>query len=146
MKWKMNWGWRIAIVYSLFALSTVGFVVFAMSENVELVRKDYYEESLRYDASFASQLRGNAIAEGVAMRVDAEGIQLALPIAHGTADSAVVQFYRAENSKLDRRFSITGTSIHIPASELVKGNYQAEVAWRFDGQWYKITRSVTVGS
>lgn len=146
MKITLNWGWRIAIVYTFFAVSTVGFVAFAMSENVELVRKDYYEESLRYDASFASAQRGNAVGEQVTITPASDGVHVSLPASHASSDSATIQFYRAENSRLDRLYTITGGRITIPTSELAKGNYQAQLTWRFDGQWYAVSRQISVGS
>ncbi len=141
---NMNWGWRIAIVYTFFALSTMGFVVFAMSENVELVRKDYYEESLRYDATFASVQRGNAIAEQVIVKGSEDGVEVMLPSSHVSVDSASVSLYRAENSSLDRRYMMEGNAIRIPATALKHGNYQAQVAWRFEGRWYRVERPLLV--
>jgi hypothetical protein len=140
----MSWGWRIAIVYTFFAVSTMGFVVFAMSENVELVRKDYYEESLRYDATFASAQRGNAVFEQVTVKESEDGVDVVLPSSHVSADSASVILYRAENSSLDRRYRVEGNSIHIPATALKHGNYQAQVEWRFGGEWYRVTRPLLV--
>jgi hypothetical protein len=144
MSMKLNWGWRIAIVYTFFAVSTMGFVVFAMSENVELVRKDYYEESLRYDATFASTERGNAIFEQVTVNESEAGLEVRLPAAHVKVDSASVNLYRAENSSLDRRYKIEGNAVHIPQSALKAGNYQAQIEWRFDDQWYRVTRPLLV--
>jgi hypothetical protein len=141
---NMNWGWRIAIVYTFFAVSTMGFVVFAMSENVELVRKDYYEESLRYDATFASVQRGNTIAEQVIVKESEDGVDVMLPAHHLNVDSASVNLYRAENSSLDRRYLINGNAIRIPTTALKHGNYQAQVEWRSEGEWYRVTRPLLV--
>jgi hypothetical protein len=60
---RLSWGWRIAIVYTVFAVSTVAFVAFAMTENVELVRKDYYEYSLVHDRTNASLNRAQHLVK-----------------------------------------------------------------------------------
>ena len=44
----MNWGWKIALVYTLFALMTLGFVVLGSMKKVNLVEKDYYEKEIKY--------------------------------------------------------------------------------------------------
>jgi hypothetical protein len=42
---NMHWGWRLAIVYTLFALGTLSFVGFALTNEVDLVRPDYTHAS-----------------------------------------------------------------------------------------------------
>lgn len=44
----MNWGWRIAIVYTTFALMVLSFVFFSATKKVNLVEENYYEEEINY--------------------------------------------------------------------------------------------------
>ena len=44
----MNWGWRITIVYSLFALTMIGAVIYSTTLDVNLVEEDYYEKEVNY--------------------------------------------------------------------------------------------------
>ena len=45
---KLNWGWGIALAYSIFALSLLGFLVFALRQDNSLVVEDYYQQDLDY--------------------------------------------------------------------------------------------------
>ena len=44
MKIRVHWGVAVAVFYTAFALSTVGFVAFAMTRDVDLVSVDYYQQ------------------------------------------------------------------------------------------------------
>ena len=45
---KLNWGYGIAIVYILFALSMILFVVKASRQHYDLVNDNYYKEAVNY--------------------------------------------------------------------------------------------------
>lgn len=45
---KFNFGYKIAIVYTLFALGMVGILVMSMQFDHELVTENYYENELNY--------------------------------------------------------------------------------------------------
>lgn len=142
---KLSWGWRIAIVYTFFAVSTVGFVAFAMTENVELVRPDYYEQSLKHDQTFASEQRGAAVGNAVSMQVNEGAVQITLPPTHTVIDSGVVSFYRPDNSLLDHSFVMHATSVVIPLARIVDGNYEVAIEWTLNGDRFRVTRQLAVG-
>ena len=61
MKLRMHWGVAVAVFYTAFALSTVGFVAFAMTRDVELVSDDYYQQALAHDRHMQAVANGDAL-------------------------------------------------------------------------------------
>jgi hypothetical protein len=142
---KLSWGWRIAIVYTFFAVSTVGFVAFAMTENVELVRTDYYEQSLKHDQTFAAEQRGLAVASQLDVKIAEGRLQIGLPASHTQIDSGSISLYRPDNSILDHTYSVHETSVSIPISGVVSGNYELGIEWAFNGERYRVVRPIEIG-
>lgn len=140
---KISWGWRIAIVYTFFAVSTASFVAFAMTERVELVRDDYYEQSLKHDQTFASEQRGESVAGGVIITQHDAKLEIELP--HAVIASGTASFYRPENSQLDRAYKLAGQRTQLPLDKVQKGSYQVTIEWTFEGKPYRVVREITVG-
>lgn len=140
---KISWGWRIAIVYTFFAVSTAAFVAFAMTENVELVRSDYYEQSLKHDETFAAEERGKAI--DLSLTQDGESVTIGLPASHADLTAGSVLFYRPENSKFDHSFPLTGTTTEVPVNKIQPGHYEVSIEWTFEGKRFRVLRNLSVG-
>ena len=58
MKFRFHLGVAVVAFYALFALSTIGFVAFAMSQDVDLVSSDYYARSLEHDRHMQAVANG----------------------------------------------------------------------------------------
>jgi hypothetical protein len=142
---KLSWGWRIAIVYTFFAVSTVGFVAFAMTENVELVRADYYEHSLKQDETFAAEQRGRAVDNEIEVKINNQYLHITLPNSHAKLDSGSISFYRPDNSKFDHTFELDNRSVSVPLDQIVAGNYELAIDWTFNGKRYRVFRPLKIG-
>lgn len=140
---NFHWGWRIAIVYTVFAASTLGFVAFAFTNRVDLVREDYYEESLRQDDIAAARERARTANATITLS------GTALSVMPGTAtDGAIeIRFYRADEPSLDRTVSATvanGTAT-VDCSKLRAGRWTVTCLWSSGGRAYRLERPITVG-
>jgi hypothetical protein len=139
----MNWGWRIAIIYTAFAVSTVGFVTFAMSEKVELVRTDYYEHSLKHDSTNAAKARGASIADQVVFETVSNELRVRLP--HGQPGAkGTLQLYRPNNSGMDKVFDLDDSGVTVDIDELTTGKYNVVIEWRFGLDTYRMDRTIEV--
>src|SRR6476659_8025154 len=67
---SLHWGWRIGILYGVFAIGTVSWVTYAMTKEVDLVRTDYYQYSLKQDQTSAA--RNNAERLGASASITVE--------------------------------------------------------------------------
>lgn len=139
---KLNWGWRIVIVYSIFAVATLTFVAYAVSTRVNLVRPDYYEASLRHDELQESRL--NAIQIGASLQLNRDSIILSAP---SMRDPTRVEFqlYRPNEPELDRRvqsgFTHEGQAI-VVLPKLRDGVWRISASWVANGKTFEISRRV----
>jgi len=131
MKLRMHWGVAVAVFYTAFALSTVGFVTFAMTRDVELVSADYYQQALSHDRHMQAMANGDAL--GAAMDATTRAMR-------GTAT-----LYRPSDSHADRTTAlmpaVDGTIV-IPTAGLASGRWQLRVQWSAGGRDYYFERDL----
>src|SRR5690606_13836532 len=86
-----------------FAISTVGFVVFAAQYPVELVRDDYYAGALRHDERRAAVENATALgAPVVSAGEDGRSVIVALPEEQAADAAGTVRLYRPADAAADR--------------------------------------------
>lgn len=147
MRLRINWGLAVALFYATFALSTVGFVAFAMTRHVELVSDDYYAEALGHDRHMQAVANADALGSGVGARVLDDRIEMRLPPAMAPLVRGTARLYRAADAKADRRVDLVmgadGTQA-IPLSGLAPGRWRLQLQWSADGRDYYAERDVRV--
>jgi hypothetical protein len=127
---KISWGTSITIVYTAFALATLGFVGFAMTQRVDLVSAEYYEEALRYD--IMQQARAGAYMRNIAVSAIDGSLRLTNV---GVADTSVVvdiSLKRAQNPAMDRAYRVRLASVAIDGvstRQLERGLWDVRVSW-----------------
>jgi hypothetical protein len=136
---RLHWGIAVAAAYTLFAGSTLGFVVFAMSRPVELVSADYYERSLAHDARRAALARATALGEAVAVGIDGDALAIAVPPAHAATAKGQLTLYRPSDVHADRVVALaidaTGRQ-RVPLAGLVRGHWLVRLDWTATGAAY----------
>ncbi len=138
---RLHWGIAVAAVYTLFAGSTLGFVVFALGHPVELVSADYYERSLTHDARQAALARAAALGEAVEITVDAPGdaFAIALPPAQAATARGQVTLYRPSEAHADRVVTLAPDAAgrqRIPLAGLARGRWLVRLDWTAAGIAY----------
>lgn len=129
---KFNWGWRIALVYSLFVVGTLGMVAIAMSTKVDLVSDNYYQNAVNYQQSIDRQSNAqSAIVEtrqenqilviGLTQRIDRGTITMFRP------SSTTEDFTTA--MKLDNH-----NEQFLDISNLNRGLWIVKMEWSADGK------------
>ena len=148
-----HWGTRIAIVYVIFAASTVGFVVFAMSRDVDLVSSDYYTAAIAYDARQAAAERALPLASSVAIDNADAGRGRRLTVSFPTTarpEIGSVTLYRAADSRADRSIPINVNNIdnagrlRIVVDQLPAGPWTVQLTWTSGGQTFYAEHRVVV--
>jgi hypothetical protein len=140
----LNWGWRIAIVYTAFALATLGMVAFTFTQSVELVRPDYYEYSLGHDRRAQILARTKLLQPVVHVDQSNGHVVVDVPAAHANA-SVQVHFERPNDSSmdLDRRVTVDAEGhIRIPMQDLSDGRWLMTLSWQHDGTDYMYEHSL----
>ena len=146
---RMHWGFAVAIFYATFAASTVGFVAFAMSQDVDLVAEDYYARSLQHDAHMRAV--ANAAALGEALRVTSDPVagvvRVRWPLEMAPHVRGSVTLYRPSNAHSDRRVPLVvpaAGTLSIPTTGLAAGHWRVQLQWSADGRDYHAERDLVL--
>lgn len=140
---RFHWGWRISLVYIAFALSTLGFVAFAMTQRVDLVREDYYQESLRTTETQDELSRGRAA--GVSIAVDGAMLRITIADAAKRATSVVADLYRPDDPSRDQHHALSLTEygvFELPLADVASGSWRVKLHWKLDGVLYAFDQLV----
>jgi hypothetical protein len=148
MTLRWNWGTGIALVYAAFAAATMGFVVFAMDQKVELVSEDYYQVGLAHDGRMAAAAGGASL--GDAMRIEILAAERAATIVWTRArpgrGDGTVTFYRPSDASVDRVIPVDpdpNGRQWISLAGAPAGRWLVRVAWRAGDREYFVERAVT---
>ncbi len=139
----MSWGWRVAILYTIFAIGTVSWVVFAMSKQVDLVRPDYYEYSLHQDETSRALANAQRLGDSPSIRLDNAhtALKIQLPRTQAGVASGTIVLYRpnsmTSDSSLPLHLSSDG-SMQVASRSLPKGLWYVSVKWTSGGRAYEM--------
>lgn len=147
MKFKFNWGWGIAIVYTLFAAATLSFVFFAMTEEVDLVRPDYYEYSLTHDQRAKAQANARKLGDEALIEYGSQTLHIHIPRNHCEGIEGEVVLYRASSMNIDQHVKLkvddSGTMV-MSTDELAAGPWKVTATWKSKSTIYEIEKTIEV--
>ena len=145
MRLRMHWGVAVALFYTAFALSTVGFVVYAMSRDVDLVSDDYYSRALAHDGRVQAIANADALGAAVGASVVADHVRVRVPPAMASLVRGTVTLYRPADARADRTVALVPTADGtqaIPTAGLASGRWRLQMEWSADGHDYYAERDV----
>lgn len=147
MRIRFHLGVAVVVFYVVFALSTVGFVVFAMSQDVDLVSSDYYARSLQHDRHM--QAVANAGALGAALRIEVdprtEQVRVQFPPQMAARLAGSATLYRPASAREDRVVPIAASStgmVALPTGGLAAGHWRVQLQWTADGRDFYVERDL----
>ncbi|MFI5201933.1 MAG: FixH family protein [Candidatus Kapaibacterium sp.] len=145
----MSWGWRIVILYAIFIAGTVGWVSYAMTKEVDLVRPDYYEHGLEHDKSMAARARADALGTNASIQLDAahHDYRIQLPAEQAAAAKGTILLYRPNSIESDRTIPLAVGSdgiMRVPTSNLAPGLWQITLDWQNSGLSYEMQQMDTL--
>jgi hypothetical protein len=135
---KSLWGYGIAAVYTVFALATLSFVAFTMTQKVELVAPDYYAQEVAYERQINRERQTNELTQQITCELSADGqfIRLQVP-PNLAAVRGTVHLYRPSESALDVTLPLApdadGTQT-ISTAKLARGLWRVKVTWSSEGR------------
>lgn len=144
--------WPVAIVtwFALFIAFLAAFIIFAALRHDDLVRRDYYEEEVRYQRQLDRANRGQAVSREVAVRYDAvnQRITISLPPAQAALHpSGSINFYRPSDASLDHARPLVtdaGGVQHVNASHLRPGLWKVHLYWTVNDQEFYFDQAIVV--
>lgn len=149
MSFRWNWGHSIALIYTLFAVSTLGFVVFAMEQRVDLVSDDYYEKSITLDTRREAEANVRALGASFSITHDpaTRAVVVRWPAEVVDRPTGTVTLYRPSDATADRKVGITPNADHaqlVSLDGLTAGRWMLQVEWTNGGRNFYAEHEVTV--
>jgi nitrogen fixation protein FixH len=143
---RWHWGIGITLVYAMFAAGTIGFVAFAMQQQVDLVSADYYPQSLVHDARMAATARTAALGDAFAITLEPGAQSLAIAWPAGLrVDTGRITLYRASDAAADRSIAVSpdlqGRQV-LPLGSLERGAWIVRVEWTGGGESFFAERRI----
>jgi len=137
MKW--NWGYGIALAYTLFVAGMVGMVIKSTSYDHSLVADDYYAKDIAYQQQYDKMANTLALDEGLSIRLDQDGmVALNFPEQLGEVQGRI-HFFCPSDSQRDFQLPVQTDSEfvqRVPAGQLKKGLWRIKVDWQAGGTAY----------
>ena len=134
----MNWGTKIAIVYSLFVLLLVTAVISSTFQDFSLVRDDYYTAESEVNDRQAAIQRTKALETPVQIKTAAGQVCIQFP-ENMKVPAGKITLYRPSESKLDRHWEIAieddGQQC-IQTTDLAGGYWRLQLDWKAHGESY----------
>jgi nitrogen fixation protein FixH len=146
------WPLGIIVTFALFFTGTVGLVVMAFSQKVDLVSPDYYEQEIKFQGRIdrVERTRNAATQGSVAYDAGGKCITVSLPAAQaGHEISGRIELYRPSASDLDRSVKLAPDASgvqRVDAAGLSPGLWKVRVSWTVERQDYFLDQKVVVGS
>lgn len=131
---KINWGWKLLIVYSIFVGITIALVLFMTSVNYDKVIDNYYEEELKYQEKIDMIERANDLPQKPEIKLDSISVKISLPeFLKKKQLKGNILFYRPNDKKMDINLPFVpdtnGVQV-IPTNNLALGKWKIEFLWQ----------------
>jgi len=137
---KINWGWKIVILYSAFVVMILTLVYKSTQNKIEIVTPDYYQKELAYQSQIDKEQRTQHLKEQLHWQVNGKQVHLKFPAeVAGKNVKAEILFYRANDSNQDFTMNAladsTGSCL-VTSDKFEKGVYQMQIDWTAEGVSY----------
>jgi hypothetical protein len=136
MKTKRSlWPYAIILYFVIFITAMTAWIVFAVRNDQQLVRADYYEQELK----FQNEIDRSARTAGLDVKLAYDSTKGTLAIQLPTAPSTgVIYFYRPANAKLDREISLSKEAAQqIDLRAFERGLWKIRLSWTANGSEYR---------
>ena len=152
---KNPWPFAIVGYFVIFITAMGGWITFAVRNDMDLVREDYYEHEIRYQKHIDSVARTAAIRNEVNISCDQNHqlLIISMPKDHVRASDAdaitgELHLYRPSDSKLDQRFplALTQGAQSIPVAHLAPGLWKVRLSWNAAGSEYYFDQMIVLAA
>ena len=133
---KINWGTGIAISIIVFTLTSLAFIYFAFSQEVNLVRDDYYEAELEFNDKMEVLKRTAELSEPVIVSLNNQNLEIKFPDSFDSEKIfGTILLYRPSDRRLDKSFTISSDTSNtqiIDRKRLLPGMWKVQLNWYVD--------------
>ena len=139
---KINWGTSVVIAFILFISFILFFIIKVQSDSKydnELVVEEYYKHDALYSSEFKKIQNAEDLKNKPEISVSAAGVKVVFPAAFEQKKViGNVSLYRPSAKHLDFNIplQLSNSSLLIPKSDFVGGNWDMTISWSYDGIAY----------
>ena len=136
---KINWGYKITIVYLVFAVGMMAMVYLATMQNRDLVAEDYYEQELAYQKVIDQSAQTAALSSAVSISRKGDELNIELPAEFkGSLSEGNWNLYYAADKQRDLHgdFHTANGIGHLKIDDNTKGQYLLKLQWQNNGIVY----------
>jgi nitrogen fixation protein FixH len=130
----MNWGWKIAIFMGIYMTGIISVVWFAMSEDVNLVTENYYQQELAYEEQILRLRNTEGLTQKPTFSFSSNKKYVVLTFPEGvTPDNGKITLYRPSDFTQDRKFKLDLDEANqqgFVTASLMPGLWKAKLQWQ----------------
>lgn len=144
------WPYGIIAVFAIFVPATVGLVVLASANRMDLVAGDYYEQEVRYQGRLESLNRTHALGSRAGIKLESARQQLiiTIPSEHeGRLTDGQIVLYRPSAAGMDRRMKLAVNSDGrqtVDVNTLPAGRWKVRVQWKVAAEEFLLEETVNL--
>lgn len=139
---KINWGTGIVIAFGLF-ITFILYFVFEVQSNSKYDNDLVVEEYYKYDANFQDEMtriqNAHDLHDKPTIKFINEGVKITFPaVFENDKVKGNVLLYRPSNKKFDfnTQITLTNLALLIPQKKLIKGRWDVNMEWQYEGKKY----------
>lgn len=139
---KINWGTGIVIAFGLF-MTFILYFVFEVQSNSkydnDLVVEEYYKHDSHFQDEMARIQNAHDLQRKPTIEYAADGVKIVFPASfENDKVTGNILLYRPSNKKFDFNtpIALINSSLLIPKGKLVKGRWDVNMEWQYDGKKY----------
>jgi hypothetical protein len=139
---KINWGTGIVIAFGLF-MTFILYFVFEVQSNSkydnDLVVEEYYKHDSHFQDEMARIQNAHDLQQRPTIKYVTNGVEIIFPLKFESDKiKGNVLLYRPSNKKFDFNtpIALTKSSLLIPKNKLIKGRWDVNMEWQYDGKKY----------
>jgi hypothetical protein len=143
--------WPYALIgwFVIFISALAAFITWAVGQNNDLVRADYYDTEIRYQQQIDRLNRTLPLQNATRVEFDyaSQTLLVKLPAAHATA-TGTIHLYRPSNARLDQELKLalnTDAAQQLDARALESGLWKVGVHWTAGGEDFYFEKSLVLG-
>ncbi len=146
---KTKWPLGLAFVIAAFMLTILTAVIFSLTQKVELVETDYYQQEIIYEQQIARLERTRELAVKPIFAFDrtTKTLVLTFPAEYGSPNlQGEIKFFRPSDSALDRAVPLRLDAKHqqtFTGSQFDRGFWKIKMHWIADSLEYYHEQSMT---
>jgi len=144
---KLNWGHKIALVFTAFVGLMVFMVYQSFQVNIDLVAEDYYQKELEYQQTIDKLKNTNQLEQPIAFSQENQQLIIAFPNLFEQKLEGEIRLFRPSDARFDLNTQLTLDQHQrqaIPTAELAKGYYKVKLDWKDGDKLYYHEESVYI--